>query len=193
MLAVALLAAPDTLPKPLLGNAPRTMPSAGVLAAGLPGRPGGICVDLATRAPGGLFVLATFGPDGTPSFSGLPTARHLADDLAVFFAPAFTPWPVRRRDALHSRRRRAAVHLITARRTDLLLLTSAKRITKGRDAGAKPSTAPEFVAVVPESTPRLVVTWPMGWLSDWLMNRGPSWQAAHRASSLPHRSSASEP
>lgn len=153
----------------------------------------GICVDLATRAPGGLFVLATFGPDGTPSFSGLPTARHLADDLAVFFAPAFTPWPVRRRDALHSRRRRAAVHLITARRTDLLLLTSAKRITKGRDAGAKPSTAPEFVAVVPESTPRLVVTWPMGWLSDWLMNRGPSWQAAHRASSLPHRSSASEP
>lgn len=100
----------------------------------------------------------TFGPDGTRSFSGLPTARHLADDLAVFFAPAITPWPVRRRDALHSRRRRAAVHLITARRTDLLLLTSAKRITKERDAGAMPSTAPEFVAVVPESTPRLVVT-----------------------------------
>jgi hypothetical protein len=131
-----------------------------VLAAGPPGRPGGICVDLATRAlsPGGLFVLVTFGPDGTRSFSGLPTARHLADDLAVFFAPAITPWPVRRRDALHSRRRRATVHLITARRTDLLLLTSAKRITKERDAGAMPSTAPEFVAVVPESTPRLVVT-----------------------------------
>lgn len=49
-------------------------------------------VDLAARAlsPGGLLVLATFGPDGPTSCSGLPTARHSADDLAVLFAPAFT-------------------------------------------------------------------------------------------------------
>lgn len=49
-------------------------------------------VDLAARAlsPGGLLVLATFGPDGPTSCSGLPTARHSADDLAALLAPAFT-------------------------------------------------------------------------------------------------------
>lgn len=49
-------------------------------------------VDLAARAlsPGGLLVLAAFGPDGPTSCSGLPTVRHSADDLAVLFAPAFT-------------------------------------------------------------------------------------------------------
>ena len=47
-------------------------------------------VDLAARAlsPGGLLVLATFGPDGPTSCSGLPTARHSADALAALFAPA---------------------------------------------------------------------------------------------------------
>src|SRR3546814_5159769 len=80
VLAFALLARQTPCRKPLLGNGPRTMPSTGALAAGSPGQPGGICVDLATRAlsPGGLLVPATFGPDGTPSFSGQPTARHLA-------------------------------------------------------------------------------------------------------------------
>lgn len=50
-------------------------------------------VDLAARAlsPGGLLVLATFGPDGPTSCSGLPTTGHSADDLAALFAPAFTP------------------------------------------------------------------------------------------------------
>lgn len=101
MLTVALLARQTPCRKPLLGNGPRTMPSAGALAAGSPGQPGGICVDLATRAlsPGGLLVPATFGPDGTPSFSGQPTARHLADDLAVSFAPAFPLGPCG--DAMH--------------------------------------------------------------------------------------------
>ncbi|WP_030485877.1 class I SAM-dependent methyltransferase [Nocardioides aequoreus] len=49
-------------------------------------------VDLAARtlSPGGLLVLATFGPDGPTSCSGLPTARHSADDFAALFAPAFT-------------------------------------------------------------------------------------------------------
>jgi SAM-dependent methyltransferase len=49
-------------------------------------------VGLAARAltPGGLLVLATFGPDGPTSCSGLPTARHSADDLAALFAPTFT-------------------------------------------------------------------------------------------------------
>jgi SAM-dependent methyltransferase len=49
-------------------------------------------VDLAARAlsPDGLLVLATFGPDGPTSCSGLPTARHSADDLAALLAPAFT-------------------------------------------------------------------------------------------------------
>ena len=49
-------------------------------------------VDLAARtlSPGGLLVLAPFGPDGPTSCSGLPTARHSADDLAALFAPAFT-------------------------------------------------------------------------------------------------------
>jgi len=39
---------------------------------------------------GGLLVLATFGPEGPTSCSGLPTARHSADDLAALFSPAFT-------------------------------------------------------------------------------------------------------
>jgi SAM-dependent methyltransferase len=49
-------------------------------------------VDLAARtiSPGGLLVLATFGPDGPTSCSGLPTARHSAEDLAALVAPAFT-------------------------------------------------------------------------------------------------------
>lgn len=49
-------------------------------------------VDLAARAlaPGGLLVLATFGPDGPTSCSGLPTTRHSAADLSALFAPAFT-------------------------------------------------------------------------------------------------------
>lgn len=49
-------------------------------------------VDLAARtlSPGGLLVLATFGPDGPTSCSGLPTARHSADDLAALLAPTFT-------------------------------------------------------------------------------------------------------
>lgn len=49
-------------------------------------------VDLAARAVsiGGLLVLATFGPDGPTACSGLPTARHSADDLAALFAPAFS-------------------------------------------------------------------------------------------------------
>lgn len=49
-------------------------------------------VDLAARAlsPDGLLVLATFGPDGPTSCSGLPTSRHSADDLAALLAPAFT-------------------------------------------------------------------------------------------------------
>ena len=49
-------------------------------------------VDLAARAlsAGGLLVLATFGPDGPTSCSGLPTTRHSADDLAALLAPAFT-------------------------------------------------------------------------------------------------------
>ena len=49
-------------------------------------------VDLAARtlSPDGLLVLATFGPDGPTSCSGLPTARHSADDLAALLAPAFT-------------------------------------------------------------------------------------------------------
>lgn len=49
-------------------------------------------VGRAARAlsPGGLMVLATFGPDGPTSCSGLPTARHSADDLAALLAPAFT-------------------------------------------------------------------------------------------------------
>ena len=49
-------------------------------------------VDLAARTitPGGLLVLATFGPDGPTSCSGLPTARHSAEDLAALVARAFT-------------------------------------------------------------------------------------------------------
>lgn len=49
-------------------------------------------VDLADRtiSSDGLLVLATFGPDGPTSCSGLPTARHSADDLAALLAPAFT-------------------------------------------------------------------------------------------------------
>lgn len=49
-------------------------------------------VDLAARtlSPDGLLVLATFGPDGPTSCSGLPTARHSADDLAALLTPAFT-------------------------------------------------------------------------------------------------------
>lgn len=48
-------------------------------------------VDLAARAvrPGGLLVLATFGPDGPTACSGLPTARHSAAELGALFAPAF--------------------------------------------------------------------------------------------------------
>lgn len=49
--------------------------------------------DVARRVvrPGGLLVLATFGPDGPTSCSGLPTARHDADDLALTFASGFEP------------------------------------------------------------------------------------------------------
>ncbi|GAB3195267.1 class I SAM-dependent methyltransferase [Nocardioides hungaricus] len=49
-------------------------------------------VDLVARAlsPDGLLVLATFGPDGPTSCSGLPTARHSAKDLATLVARAFT-------------------------------------------------------------------------------------------------------
>ena len=49
-------------------------------------------VDLAARtlSPDGLLVLATFGPDGPTSCSGLPTARHSAEDLAALVARAFT-------------------------------------------------------------------------------------------------------
>ncbi len=39
--------------------------------------------------PGGALVLATFAPDGPSSCSGLPVARHDADDLAVCFSSAF--------------------------------------------------------------------------------------------------------
>lgn len=48
-------------------------------------------VDLAARtiSPGGLLVLATFGPDGPTTCSGLPTARHSAEDLAALVARAF--------------------------------------------------------------------------------------------------------
>lgn len=97
-------------------------------------------------------------PRRDPVFLGPANGPSLGRRPRRLLRARLPPWPVRRRDALHSRRRRAAVHLRTARRTDLLLLTSAKRITKERGAGAMPSTAPEFVAVVPESTPRLVVT-----------------------------------
>lgn len=41
-------------------------------------------------AHGGLLVMATFGPGGPTSCSGLPTARHSSDDLAQLFAPAFS-------------------------------------------------------------------------------------------------------
>ncbi|WP_341924162.1 class I SAM-dependent methyltransferase [Nocardioides psychrotolerans] len=49
-------------------------------------------VDLAASAvsPGGLMVLAAFGPDGPTACSGLPTARHSAAGLGALFAPAFT-------------------------------------------------------------------------------------------------------
>lgn len=48
-------------------------------------------VDRAAQAltPGGLVVLATFGPDGPTSCSGLPTARFSSDDIAALLAPAF--------------------------------------------------------------------------------------------------------
>ena len=48
-------------------------------------------VDRAAQAlsAGGLLVLATFGPDGPTSCSGLPTARFSSDDIAALFAPAF--------------------------------------------------------------------------------------------------------
>ena len=48
-------------------------------------------VDLAARAvaPGGVAILATFGPDGPTHCSGLPTARYDAASLAAAFAPHF--------------------------------------------------------------------------------------------------------
>lgn len=53
--------------------------------------------------PGGVLVLGVFGPDGPTSCSGLPTARHTAEDLASLFGEEFdlvhdeveehrTPW-----------------------------------------------------------------------------------------------------
>ena len=39
---------------------------------------------------GGLLVLATFGPGGPTSCSGLPTTRHSSSHLAEIFAPAFS-------------------------------------------------------------------------------------------------------
>lgn len=43
-----------------------------------------------TVSPGGLLVLATFGPAGPTACSGLPTARHSAEHLRALFAPAFS-------------------------------------------------------------------------------------------------------
>lgn len=43
-----------------------------------------------TVRAGGIVVLATFAPDGPEQCSGLPTARHGAEDLARIFSPAFT-------------------------------------------------------------------------------------------------------
>lgn len=161
VLAVALLARQTPCRKPLLGNGPRNKAicwRAGSRLSGQSGRH--MCRFRHPRPlPGGLLVLATRSAPTGPRLSRAcqrpitwPTTSPSSS------RPPSPLGPVRRRDALHSRRRRAEVHLITARRTDLLLLTSAKRITKERDAGAMPSTAPEFVAVVPERTPRLVVT-----------------------------------
>lgn len=50
--------------------------------------------------PGGLLVLATFGPDGPTACSGLPAARHSAEDLERLFAPHF----VLERASLHVHR-----------------------------------------------------------------------------------------
>lgn len=59
-------------------------------------------------APGGAVVLGTFAADGPTQCSGLPTARHEPDDLAVLFADGFdlehaehethrTPWDAEQR------------------------------------------------------------------------------------------------
>lgn len=48
-------------------------------------------VEQAARAvhPGGHLVMATFGPDGPETCSGLPVQRHSAAELAAAFGPAF--------------------------------------------------------------------------------------------------------
>jgi SAM-dependent methyltransferase len=43
-----------------------------------------------TVRPGGAIVVAGFAEDGPTQCSGLPVARHSADDLAATFAPHFT-------------------------------------------------------------------------------------------------------
>lgn len=48
-------------------------------------------VEQAARAvrPGGHLVMATFGPDGPESCSGLPVVRHGSEELAAGFRPTF--------------------------------------------------------------------------------------------------------
>jgi SAM-dependent methyltransferase len=67
--------------------------------------------------PGGWFVVATFGPDGPTTCSGLPIVRYSHDELAAEFADSFdlvdtagedhvTPWGTRQQfTALLMRRR----------------------------------------------------------------------------------------
>src|SRR5690348_4188844 len=40
-------------------------------------------------ASGGVVIMGTFAADGPIQCSGLPTARHTAEDLGIAFAPAF--------------------------------------------------------------------------------------------------------
>jgi hypothetical protein len=45
-------------------------------------------------APNGHAIIATFGPDGPTSCSGLPVARYSAEELAEAFSPVATSYPI---------------------------------------------------------------------------------------------------
>ncbi|MEX0628136.1 MAG: class I SAM-dependent methyltransferase [Cucumibacter sp.] len=52
----------------------------------------------AALAPGGVAVIGTFAPDGPDRCSGLPVARHDADDLGVLIGPDYALFATRRHD-----------------------------------------------------------------------------------------------